>query len=139
MNEITEKLNNIDRGRPVVGHSAISWIGFNLVMLVLYLGFFYMCLAVEYPRSLVFGLVIAGMMTLLCFACHRLFANRYEFCFYMVLPLDVVMESYIAEHAGYSFYWCALSFWTIFVLYRIRCLLRGGPSASSGEQASAVN
>jgi len=54
MNEITEKLNNIDQGRPVVGHSAISWIGFNLVMLVLYLGFFYMCLAVEYPRSLVF-------------------------------------------------------------------------------------
>ena len=82
MTEITEKLNDADHGRAVMGNSVVSWIGFNLVMLVLYLGFFYMCLAVEYPRSLVFGLVIAGVMTLLCFGCHRWFTNRYEFGFY---------------------------------------------------------
>ena len=51
MTEITEKLNDADHGRAVMGNSVVSWIGFNLVMLVLYLGFFYMCLAVEYPRS----------------------------------------------------------------------------------------
>ena len=73
-------------------------------------------------------------MTLLCFGCHRLFTNRYEFGFYLVLPLDVVMESFVAEHTGYSFYWCALGFWTVFVLYRVCCLLRGGTNASSGEQ-----
>ena len=131
MNEITEKLNNANQSRAAIEHSLVLWIGFNLVMLVLYLGFFYMCLAVEYPRSLVFGLVIAGVMTLLCFGYHRFFANRYEFCFYLVLPLDVVMESFVAEHTGYSFYWCALGFWTVFVLYRVSCLLRGGAGANA--------
>ena len=136
MNEMAEKSCSTDQCGSAVFRSAISWIGFNLVMLALYLGFFYMCLAVEYPRSLVFGLVIAVVMTLFCFGCHRLFANRYEFCFYLVLPLDVVMESFVAEHTGYSFYWCAFGFWTIFVLYRVRCLLRGRPNANLDAQVS---
>ena len=138
MTEITEKLNDVDQGRAAMGISVASWIGFNLIMLVLYLGFFYMCLAVEYPRSLVFGLVIAGVMTLLCFGCHRLFTNRYEFGFYLVLPVDVVMESFVAEHTGDSFYWCALGFWTIFVLYRVRCLLRTKPNDNLDAQVSEL-
>ena len=140
MTEITEKLNDADHGRAVMGNSVVSWIGFNLVMLVLYLGFFYMCLAVEYPRSLVIGLVIAVVMSLLCFCYYRLFVNRYEFWFYLVLPLDVVMESFVAEHTGYSFYWCALGFWTVFVLYRVCCLLRGRPntSAPAPEESSSL-
>jgi len=136
MNEITEKLNDADQAHAAMGRSAVSWIGFNLVMLGLYLGFFYMCLAVEYPRSLVMGIAIAVVMSILCFRCYRLFANRYEFCFYLVLPLDVVMESFVAEHTGYSFYWCALSFWTVFVLYRVCCLLRGGAITISAQQVS---
>ena len=136
MNEIIEKLHDVDQGSTVMGNSVVSWIGFNLVMLVLYLGFFYMCLAVEYPRSLVFGLVIAVVMSCLCFGFYRLFVNRYEFCFYLVLPLDVVMESFVPEHTGYSFYWCALVFWTVFVLYRVCCLLRSRINVSLDTQVS---
>jgi len=138
MNEIAEELNNVDQGGSEMVRSAISWTSFNLVMLALYLGFFYMCLAVEYPRSLVFGLVIAGVMTVLCLGCQRLFANRYEFYFYLVLPLDVVMESFVAEHTGYSFYWCALGFWTVFVLYRVCCLLRREPNVNLDAQTSEL-
>lgn len=137
MNDIKNNSNSIDQdpaqeNRPAMDlRSVISWLGFNLVMLVLYLGFFYMCLAVEYPRSLVIGLAIAVLMSCLCFGFYRLFVNRYEFCFYLVLPLDVVIESLIAEHTGYSFYWCALAFWTLFFAYRVCLLLRGNQQGSN--------
>ncbi len=130
MNETPGNSNDVGQDLPQEvcsaqkGHSLIAWAGFNLIMLVSYLGFFYMCLSVEYPGSLVIGLAISVVMAALCLGFKRLFVNRYEFCFYLVLPLDVALESLITEHNGYSFYWCALSFWGVFIVYRICLLLR---------------
>jgi hypothetical protein len=45
--------------------------------------------------------------------------NRYEFLFYLALPLDMALEGLIPEHKGYSFYLCAASFWLVFIVYRI--------------------
>lgn len=96
-----------------------TWIRFNLVLLALYLGFFYCCLIVEFPWSLVIGWGLAGLVTLICVCCRHLFLNRYECVFYSVLPLDMVLESLVPVHTGYSFFACATSFWLVFILYRI--------------------
>ena len=104
--------------------SAIPWLSFNLALLVLYVGFFHLCLITDFPISLAIGFAIAGVMSLLCVRYRRLFTNRYEFCFYLALPLDVVFESLIPYHSGYSFYWCAAAFWSVFIVYRIYLLWR---------------
>lgn len=104
--------------------SALPWLGFNLTLFVLYVGFFHLCLITAFPVSLIFGFAIAGVMAFLCARLRRLFTNRYEFYFYLALPLDVAFESLIPYHSGYSFYWCATAFWSVFVSYRIYLLLR---------------
>ena len=131
-----EGTNDTEQPDPQSFQSALGWLGFNLILFQLYVGFFHLCLVTKFPISLAIGLVIAAVMSYLCVRFYRLFANRYEFLFYLALPLDVVMESLVAEHSGYSFYWCALGFWTVFVLYRVRCVLSGGTNASLGEQVS---
>ena len=97
----------------------LKWAFFNLVLLSLYLGFFYVCLALEFPWSLLVGWTMASVVAGLCFRYRNLFLNRYEFLFYLVLPLDMVAEGLIPEHAGYSFYACAGSFWLVVIGYRI--------------------
>ena len=104
--------------------SVIPWLSFNLALLVLYVGFFHLCLITDFPISLVIGFAIASVMSLLCVRYRRLFTNRYEFCFYLALPLDVVFESLIPYHSGYSFYWCAAAFWSVFIAYRTYLLCR---------------
>jgi len=108
---------------PGASRSMLPWLGFNLVLFVLYVGFFHLCLVTEFPISLVIGLVIAAAMSYLCVRFYHLFANRYEFLFYLALPLDVVLEGLIPFHSGYSFYWCAAAFWSVFGAYRISRLV----------------
>ena len=110
-----------DGGEASTGSSgsAIEWLAFNLALFVLYIGFFHLCLVTQFPISLAIGVVIAAAMSYLCVRFYRLFANRYEFLFYLALPLDVVLEGLIPFHSGYSFYWCAASFWLVFGIYRI--------------------
>lgn len=108
-----------DQTRPEASQSLLAWLGFNLVLFVLYVGFFHLCLVTQFPVSLIIGLVIAAAMTFLCFRFYSLFTNRYEFLFYLALPLDVVLEGLIPFHSGYSFYWCAAAFWSVFGAYRI--------------------
>jgi len=108
--------------------SAIPWLGFNLALFVLYVGFFHLCVITDFPVSLVIGFAIAGVMSFLCVRYRGLFANRYEFCFYLALPLDVVFESLIPYHSGYSFYWCAAAFWSVFIVYRIYLLRQAATS-----------
>lgn len=99
--------------------AALLWIWFNLFLLASYIGFFHLCLITEFPVSMVIGFVIAAVMAFLCFRNYALFTNRYEFWFYLALPLDVALESLIPFHSGFSFYWCAASFWSVFVIYRV--------------------
>ncbi len=110
-----------DDANPSLGESyraTAEWLGFNLVLFVLYVGFFHLCLVTGFPVSLGIGLLIAAAMSFLCFRFYRLFASRYEFLFYLALPLDVFLEGLIPFHSGYSFYWCAAAFWLVFGLYR---------------------
>lgn len=114
-----EGTNDTEQPDPQSFQSALGWLGFNLILFQLYVGFFHLCLVTKFPISLAIGLVIAAAMSYLCVRFYRLFANRYEFLFYLALPLDVVLEGLIPFHSGYSFYWCAAAFWSVFLVYRI--------------------
>ena len=134
MSEIVENQNVADQVRSKEQQSnnfrsAIPWLSFNLALLVLYVGFFHLCLITDFPVSLIIGFAIAGLMGFLCVRWRRLFTNRYEFFFYLALPLYVALESLIPFHSGYSFYWCAVAFWSVFGAYRIYLLLRVAKSS----------
>ena len=117
---------DLDRMPQRTLQSVLQWLAFNLGLFVLYVGFFHLCLVTQFPISLMIGVVIAATMTYLCVRFYRLFANRYEFLFYLALPLDVVLEGLIPFHSGYSFYWCAAAFWSVFGTYRVYRLVAKG-------------
>lgn len=127
MDEIAKNPNSTEQARPKTIPAVIFWLRFNLVLFVLYVGFFHLCLVTKFPASLMIGLVIAGVMTYLCIRYYSLFTNRYEFFFYLSLPLDVALEGLIPFHSGYSFYWCAAAFWSVFIVYRVYRLSRQMP------------
>ena len=116
---VAQDANDADRLRSLSAKSVINWLAFNLSLFVLYVGFFHLSLVTGFPISLAIGLAVAAVMTYLCVRFYRLFANRYEFLFYLALPLDVMLEGLIPFHSGYSFYWCAAAFWSVFAAYRI--------------------
>lgn len=96
-----------------------QWMIGNGILLGCYLGFFHLSLIVAFPGSLVVGILFAATTSILCLRYRRLFLNRYEGLFYQVIPLDILLESLIPYHSGYSFYVCALAFWLVFVSYRL--------------------
>ena len=96
----------------------LKWIVFNLLLLAGYLGFFHLSLVSDFPWSLLIGIAIAILLTALCVKHRQLFINRFEFLIYLVVPIDILLESLIPLHEGYSFYGCAVSFWMLFILYR---------------------
>ena len=110
---------NSDRPLPKRQLKLVKWVAFNLLVGGLYLAFFHLCLDIRWPWSMVIGIVIALVITGFCFRFRSQFLNRYEFLFYLSIPLDVAVESLIPVHSGFSFYWCAASFWLVFILYRI--------------------
>ncbi len=116
---MTRDTANPDLSPEPTQYTMTNWTLLNLVVLGMYLAFFYLCLAIEWPWSMWVGLAIALGISILCIRLRRLFLNRYEFTFYLAIPLDVGIESLIPHHAGYGFYWCAVSFWSVFVFYRI--------------------
>ena len=94
------------------------WIQFNLLLLAIYLGFFHACNVVDWPVTLGLGLgfgLLAGYLVWQTTA----FRSKFERLVYLAIPLDILLESLIPYHAGYSFYFCALAFWTLFLSYRI--------------------
>ena len=96
----------------------MKWIFFNLALLGCYLGFFHLCLIFDFPWSLLIGAAVAHVMIIGCVRFRHLFVNRFEFLVYLVFPLDILLEGLIPIHQGYSFYFCAVSFWMLFILYR---------------------
>ncbi len=102
----------------------LSWLVFNLVVLAAYLGFFYLCLVVDWPFTTLIGIAMASLIVGLYVRCHRLFLNRYEVLFYSAVPLDILIEGFSPFHTDYSFYGCAISFWTLFVGYRACLMVR---------------
>lgn len=99
-------------------HDLLKWLVFNLFLLGCYLGFFHLCLIFDFPWSMLIGVAIALIVIGASVRFRHLFVNRFEFLIYLVLPLDVLLESMIPIHKGYSFYSCAVSFWMLFILYR---------------------
>jgi type IV secretory pathway TrbL component len=125
MDEVSDDPMNDEVASEPSAKSLGQWLALNLVLIGLYLGFFHLSLLVEFPGSLLIGLVIAGVMAWLCFQFRKLFLGRYENFIYYALPLDIALEGLIPFHSGYSFYWCAASFWLVFGCYRAYRLVNG--------------
>lgn len=95
-----------------------NWIQFNLMLLATYLGFFHACNVLDWPITLLLGAGFGLTAAYLVWQTTS-FRTKFERLVYLAIPLDIFLESLIPYHAGYSFYFCALAFWTLFVSYRI--------------------
>ncbi len=94
------------------------WLQFNLMLLAVYLGFFHLCNVLVWPMTLGLGLAFGLLAACLVWRTTA-FRSKFERVVYLAIPLDIFLESLIPYHAGYSFYFCALAFWTLFLSYRI--------------------
>lgn len=94
------------------------WLQFNLVLLLIYLGFFHACNVVQWPMILLLGVGFGSVAAWLVWR-STTFLSSFERLAYMAIPLDILLEGMIPFHSGYSFYYCALAFWGLFVSYRI--------------------
>ena len=94
------------------------WLVFNTLMLGCYLGFFHLVQHVPFPASAIVGVLFTHGMIATSYLFQDVFLNRWEVAFYLILPLDIALESLVPIHQGYSFYFCATAFWCVFLGYR---------------------
>ena len=102
-----------------------SWYFVSLLLLGLYLAYFY--LLNESSNSVQVRFLGAGFSVAwlaVCFIAQSCFRNRFEFGIHTLLTLDFVLESLVDSHSGYGFFFCAASFWTVFLVYHHLPLLR---------------
>ncbi len=103
-----------------------SWYLVSLLLLGLYLAYFYLLNGSSNNsvqiRFLGAGFSVAWLAV--CFIAQSCFRNRFEFGIHTLLTLDFVLESLVDSHSGYGFYFCAASFWTVFLVYHHLPLFR---------------
>ena len=108
-----------------------SWVALNIVLLAIYLLFFHLCLGASATTCIYLGIGLSTLTLTICILCKKSFKNSYEFIFYTFLALDILLEGFIPLHEGYSFYYCALAFWSVFLTYhftgtgKFKCLCSG--------------
>lgn len=95
-----------------------TWMLMSVTLLLIYLGFFQVCLGLSY-----WGCVAAGFVgTMAWFAvCHlfrRTYISRFEHLIHQLVGLDILIEGFNPLHEGYGFYFCALGFWLVFLTYQ---------------------
>ena len=104
------------------------WLMLNAVLLVLYLGFFHICLLIEASYWPWCGTFFAVVWMAVISWKKSVFKNSYEYFFYSIVALDIFIEGFIPLHEGYGFYYCALGFWLVFIFYhcldtsKLKCL-----------------
>ena len=105
-----------------------NWLVLNVALLAVYLGFFHLCLLFDSSAGPYIGICCTLAWVLLIRWKKAIFKNAYEYFFYAIVGLDILIEGFIPFHEGYGFYYCALAFWSIFLLYhfidstRLKCL-----------------
>ncbi len=89
------------------------------VTLAIYLGFFHSCLGATYSSCILFGVCFWLAWLAVCFVARDAFLKRFEFWMYQLVGIDILLEGFNPIHTGYGFYWCALSFWSVLLVYRL--------------------
>ncbi len=98
-------------------NNTVQWLGLSLTLLFVYLGFFHLCLESDPATCIVLGVGGWLLWSAICIVGRSVFRNRFEFMVHLVVGLDLLLEGFNPDHAGYGFYLCALGFWAIFVTY----------------------
>ena len=94
-----------------------TWHLLSIYLLAVYLTFFYLLNAADAEQIQRLGAAFSAIWLSSCFVFQNCFRNRFEFSIHALLTLDFCFESLVANHAGYSFYYCAAGFWLVFLTY----------------------
>ena len=119
-----------------------SWYLVSLFLLAIYLAFFYSLNVAEESHVKYLGAGFASGWLATCFVCQSVFRNRFEFGMHTLLTLDFVLEALFPIHSGYGFFFCAASFWTVFLVYHhipLPKIKATEPVAVVAEQSEAAS
>ena len=53
----------------------------------------------------------------ICVAVKNIFINQFEYWIHQLVGLDILFEGFNPVHEGLGFYFCASSFWVVFLVY----------------------
>jgi len=94
------------------------WIGISSLLLLVYLTFFHLCLNANYGMCIAIGFGSWVVWCLICVVARRIFLSRFEYWIHQLVGIDILLEGFNPLHEGYGFYYCATSFWIVFLIYR---------------------
>lgn len=116
-----------------------QWIGISSLLLLVYLTFFHLCLNASYGMCIAIGFGSWAVWCLICVAARNIFLSRFEFAIHQLVGIDILLEGFNPLHEGYGFYYCAASFWVVFLIYRfiVAVRLEHGVAESVDVETSA--
>ena len=91
--------------------AAQRWICLSAFLLIVYLGFFHVCLMLDPQGCTIAGAIFWLVWLLITVTFRKVFINRFEFWIHQLVGVDILFEGFNPFHAGFGFYFCALSFW----------------------------
>ncbi len=94
------------------------WVILSTVLLAMYLGFFHYCMGASYFTCIAAGVVTWMVWTGLCWSVRGVFMNRFEYGIHQLVGVDILLEGFNPMHQGFGFYYCAASFWLVFLVYQ---------------------
>ncbi len=95
----------------------LSWYIVSFLLLAIYLTYFHMLNVCKPEQVVILGAVFGSLWMVTCFVCQSVFRNRFEFGIHTLITIDFFLEAMTTVHRGYGFYFCALSFWVVFLVY----------------------
>ena len=104
------------------------WPLVSVVLLILYLAFFHLCLGASYGACIAIGITCWIIWLTICWKVKAVFANRFEYWIHQLVGLDILFEGFSPLHEGLGFYYCAASFWAVFLIYHYAFALYAKPA-----------
>ena len=93
------------------------WPMVSVVLLIVYLAFFHLCLGSSYGMCIGIGIGCWITWLSICATFENIFTNRFEYWIHQLVGLDILFEGFSPLHEGLGFYYCAASFWVVFLVY----------------------
>ena len=112
-----------------------NWMLMSVLLLVIYLGFFHICMGLSYWGCVVAGFVGTAVWFAVCHLFRRTYISRFEHLIHQLVGLDILIEGFNPLHEGYGFYFCALGFWLVFLTYHTFGAVRYSSLQAQAETA----
>ena len=94
-----------------------GWYPVSLLLLAIYLSYFHWLNVCKPEQVVILGAGFGTLWMATCFVFQSVFRNRFEFGIHALLTVDFFLEAMTTIHDGYGFYFCALAFWAVFLVY----------------------